>query len=154
MVSHAQASQLRLTPSNRLILTPSPTSLTRGKTAIIPREMASPRIDSYRFGRMVVEGQVYTRDLILLPGRVIPNWWRQVGHELHPTDLSEVIKARPAVLVVGQGAFGKMHVSQATRQTLQTASIHLIALPTAKAVDEYNRLRETTVAAGAFHLTC
>lgn len=133
---------------------PATPSLTRGKTAIIPREMASPRIDSYRFGHMLVEGQVYTRDLILLPGRVIPNWWRQTGHELSPTDLSEVIKARPAVLVVGQGAFGRMLVSQATRQTLQAAGISLIALPTAQAVDEYNRLRETTVAAGAFHLTC
>jgi hypothetical protein len=33
--------------------------------------MAVPQIESYRFGRIVVDGQVHTRDVIILPHRVI-----------------------------------------------------------------------------------
>lgn len=116
--------------------------------------MAAPRIDSYRFGQMVVEGQVHTRDLILLPGRVLSGWWRREGHQLHPDDLTEVIATRPAVLVVGQGALGRMVVSPEARQALHDAGIRLIAMPTGEAVREYNQLREKEKVAGAFHLTC
>lgn len=116
--------------------------------------MLAPHIDSYRFGQMVVDGQLHNRDLILLPGRVLGGWWRREGHQLHPDDLREVIAARPSVLVVGQGAFGRMQVSQAARQALHEAGITLIALPTGEAVHEYNRLREVEKTAGAFHLTC
>jgi hypothetical protein len=38
------------------------------------------RIDHYGFGRIVVDGGEETNDLILLPDRVVWNWWRQDGH--------------------------------------------------------------------------
>jgi hypothetical protein len=38
------------------------------------------RIDHYEFGRIVVDGREVTNDLIILPGRVVRNWWRQEGH--------------------------------------------------------------------------
>jgi len=100
------------------------------------------------------ESEIRSQTPIWLPGRVIPNWWRQEGHALHPVDLEEVLAARPSVLVVGQGAFGRMQVSPAARQALEEAGIHLIALPTGEAVHKYNQLRETEKVAGAFHLTC
>lgn len=37
----------------------------------------SPQIDSYRFGRIVIDGVLPTKAVILLPGRVIGGWWRQ-----------------------------------------------------------------------------
>jgi hypothetical protein len=38
------------------------------------------RLEDYRFGRVTVNGSVETRDLIVLPDRVVTNWWRREGH--------------------------------------------------------------------------
>ncbi len=112
-------------------------------------------IDSYHFGRIVVEGQPYSADLILLPERVEANWWRRSGHELHPDDLTTVLEARPKTLVVGTGMWGRMRILPETEHLLREKGIHLIALETGKAVETYNRLRQEDLAvAGAFHLTC
>jgi hypothetical protein len=48
------------------------------------------RIDHYEFGRIVVDGRQETTDLIILPDRVVRNWWRQQGHALVVDDLREV----------------------------------------------------------------
>jgi len=114
----------------------------------------SPAIEHYRSGTITVGGQRHTRDLIILPERVIAGWWRKEGHALHPDDLTAVFEAAPEVLVVGTGAYGMMRVTEETRRALETAGIRLIAAPTAEAVKTYNELREETRAAAALHLTC
>ena len=48
------------------------------------------RIDHYDFGRIVIDGREETRDLIILPDRVVRDWWRQEGHVLVVDDLGEV----------------------------------------------------------------
>jgi hypothetical protein len=48
------------------------------------------RIDHYEFGRIVVDGREDTRDLIILPDRVVRNRWRQEGHALVVDDFDEV----------------------------------------------------------------
>jgi hypothetical protein len=62
------------------------------------------RIDHYELGRIVVDGRQETRDFIILPGRVVRNWWRHDGHALVLDDLVEVLDELPAHLVVGTGA--------------------------------------------------
>ena len=141
--------------------------------------MSAPSIETYRFGHIVIDGQPYDRDVIILPYRVLGGWWRkeghappQVGHVLHPDDLKTVFDAMPEVLVVAPLAplgvglwvgYGKMRVAPEThqsrglalgRQALQAASIELVALPTKEACQAYNRLRERRTAAAALHLTC
>jgi len=116
--------------------------------------MATPRVDSYRFGQMEVDGEVYGTDLLLLPDRVIPDWWRALGHELRVTDLDAVLAAEPEVLVVGTGAHGAMRVPRGARQALQAIGIEVRAAATGRACDIYNSLRERRRTAGAFHLTC
>lgn len=116
--------------------------------------MAPPRIEDYRFGHIVVDGQTYENDLIILPNRVVSGWWREKGHKLKAVDLDAVLEARPEVLVVGQGAYGRMSVSGKAEKALQQAGIELIAQPTKKAVETYNRLRQDRQAAAALHLTC
>ena len=112
------------------------------------------RIESYQFGRIVVDGQAYTADLILLPERILEGWWRQEGHVLHPADLEAVWDAAPDVLVVGQGAYGRMRVPDETRRAVERSGIELIVLPTGEAVERYNALPAEQRAAAALHLTC
>jgi len=113
-----------------------------------------PRIDSFRFGQVVIDGQPYSKDLIILPDRVLPRWWRQEGHFLHAVDLDEVLASVPAVLVVGQGTFGRMRIDQGAADALAAAGIELVALNTKEACQRYNALREQGDIAAALHLTC
>jgi len=114
----------------------------------------APEIQDYRFGQMIVDGEQYTRDLILLPDRVMANWWRKDGHRLDIEDLRVAIDAAPEVLVVGTGAYGLMKVPKETRRAVKAAGIELQAASTGEAWRLYNELQERQTTAGAFHLTC
>jgi hypothetical protein len=116
--------------------------------------MSTPRVDSYRFGHMVVDGEKHPKDLILLPDRVVPDWWRDQGHELSANDLEDVFSSECEVLVVGTGAHGVMKVPQETRQAVREAGLELRIADTDRAWRLYNDLREKRKTAGAFHLTC
>jgi len=116
--------------------------------------MGVPQIQEYRFGRMVVDGEEHTRDLILLPDRVVSGWWRKEGHRLDVDDLRVVFEAGPEVLVVGTGAYGMMKVPEETRRAVEAAGIQLRAARTGEAWRTYQDLRGRHRTAGAFHLTC
>jgi hypothetical protein len=116
--------------------------------------MGAPRVESYAFGRMVVDGEKHTNDLILLPDRVEGNWWRNEGHRLSADDLDPVFDAEPDVLVVGTGANGVMDVPRETREAITDAGIELRIAKTGEAWRTYNDLQDERRAAGAFHLTC
>lgn len=116
--------------------------------------MSITQIESYRFGRLVVDGQAHTKDVIILPDRVIAGWWRQEGHSLLPIDLEAVFDNQPDLLVVGQGAVGRMQIADATRYALQAAGIELIAQSTKQACETYNELRTQIHVVAALHLTC
>ena len=116
--------------------------------------MTAPRIDSFRSGHIVIDGQIHNKDVIIMPDLVIGGWWRREGHALHPDDLQAVLEAAPQTLVVGQGTSGLMRVTAETRQALQTAGIELVAQPTDQACQTYNRMRKEQTVAAALHLTC
>jgi hypothetical protein len=111
------------------------------------------RIDHYEFGRIVVDGREETKDLIILPDRVVRNWWRQEGHGLVLGDLVEVLDELPAHLVVGTGADGRMRPDPDTIQQLQERGVTVKALPTSQAVRRFGQL-DPARAAAALHLTC
>jgi len=112
-------------------------------------------IDSYQFGKIVIDGVNYSSDCIILGEAVQSNWWRKQGHSLSAEDLPTVIAARPSVLVVGCGASALMRVSEETRQVLQGNNIQTEALDTRKAVERFNELSQKGVnVAAALHLTC
>jgi hypothetical protein len=112
-------------------------------------------IDSYQFGKIVIDGTAYNNDCLIIGGSVKANWWRKQGHLLTPEDLEPVIAAKPKVLVVGCGASGMMKVSQDIDKLLQKHGIDLFSANTNKAVERFNELsRKDENAAAALHLTC
>jgi hypothetical protein len=116
--------------------------------------MPIPYIDSFRFGQVVIDGMAYSRDVIILPQRILPDWWRQEGHILHLADLDPVLEVSPGILIIGQGTFSRMRAAEDAVRGLQDAGIELIALPTKEACQRYNVLRESGDVAAALHLTC
>jgi hypothetical protein len=111
------------------------------------------RLDDYSFGRIVVAGSEQTRDLIVLPDRVLTNWWRREGRSLVLEDLAEVLDGLPERLIVGVGAQGGLRPDPAAIAELERRSIIVECLPTDAAVRRYGELDERRTAA-ALHLTC
>jgi len=112
-------------------------------------------IDSYQFGKIVIDGTAYNSDCLILGDSVQPNWLRKQGHLLTVEDLQPVIAAKPSVLVVGCGASGLMKVSEKVNQVLCEHGIELFAANTHKAVARFNELAgKGKNVAGALHLTC
>jgi len=109
----------------------------------------------YSFGKMEIEGRTYTHDLKIIAGRVISDWWRADGHRLVAGDIEDILAARPDVLVVGRGAYGALQVERTLAAELVRRGVELIAEPSAKAVELFNKLDAAgRNVAGAFHLTC
>jgi hypothetical protein len=114
------------------------------------------RIEDYRFGHVVVDGEEHSRDLIVLPDRVVGNWWRRDGHSLVIEDLADVLDELPERLVVGCGADARLRPHPSVVEALEDRGIAMEALPTADAVRRYEELRARNPAAtaAALHLTC
>jgi hypothetical protein len=112
-----------------------------------------PRIEDYHFGRVRVDGEEQTRDVIVLPGRVVTNWWRADGHRFVLGDLADVIEELPERLLVGTGAYGRMRPDREALDELRQRGVEVEALPTDEAVRRYGELDPRRTAA-ALHLTC
>jgi hypothetical protein len=115
-----------------------------------------PRIEEYSFGRIRIDGVEHSRDVIVLPDRVVADWWRQDGHSLVPEDLDDVVEELPQRLVVGCGAHGRLEPDPSVVRALAERGIEMEAHPTDEAVQRYAELaaREPSRVAAALHLTC
>jgi len=113
-----------------------------------------PEIQAYRFGRIVIDGVVYNRDVIIFPDRVRSNWRRRDGHNLALEDLVEVLEGNPEVVILGRGAFGRMKVSDNIRELITERGIELVVLRTEGATKAYNEMRERRRVIAALHLSC
>jgi hypothetical protein len=111
------------------------------------------RIEDYEFGSIKIDGREESKDVIVMPDRVVRNWWRKDGHELVLEDLLEVLDELPERLIVGTGAYGRMKPDPKTLAQLAERGVDVEALPTKEAVELYNRL-DPARAAAALHLTC
>ncbi|MCD6454849.1 MAG: Mth938-like domain-containing protein [Candidatus Aminicenantes bacterium] len=113
------------------------------------------RIEDYSFGKMVIGGKTYTKDLKVFPDKIKENWWRKEGHHLYVDDIADIIEYNPEVLVVGRGAYGFMKIDKEVEEKLKELGIELIAEKTARAVEKFNKfISEGKKVCGAFHLTC
>ncbi len=111
-----------------------------------------PKIDSYDFGEIVIDGEKYENDVIIFSDRVYSNWWRDKGHRLQPQDLEKVVEANPDKLIIGRGYNRRMKVSEETREFLKDKEIDFKIYSTRDAWKKFNGSEGNVV--GAFHLTC
>jgi hypothetical protein len=116
-------------------------------------EAVAARLSGYSFGRIEVDGKEHTKDLVVLPERVVAGWWRRDGHSLVIEDLREVLGDLPERLIVGTGASGRMRPDPGAIDELRSRGIEVEVLPTDRAVARYGEL-DPRRAAAALHLTC
>ncbi len=112
-------------------------------------------IESYSFGRMVIDGTLHTADVIIYPdGTVQSSWWRREGHRLSREDIEELIASGPEIIVAGTGASRMMKPVEGLRELLAQQGINFMALPSKEAMARYNDLSKSKKVGGCFHLTC
>ena len=114
----------------------------------------SRRIEAYSFGKITIDGTVYTNDIIISLGNMITDWWRKEGHSLYPEDLERALRIEPEVLIIGCGANNALRVPIKTRQWVENKGIQLVDLPTGQACDRYNQLTGQYKVVAGLHLTC
>lgn len=112
------------------------------------------KIDSYSFGRIVINKKTYTSDVIIYPGRVDASWWRKEGHLLQFADVAEALQAKPDVLVIGTGYAGVMRVPRETVDRIAAQGIEVKVERTSKAAALFNDLQGAKTVIAALHITC
>ena len=113
-------------------------------------------IESYSFGRMVIEGEEYRDDLMIYNREVNSGWVRRQGHQLSPDDITWITNKDPDLIVIGTGSTGRMKVKDKTRKLLKKQGIEFWIGKTEEAADHFNSKLQAgqKKIAGAFHLTC
>lgn len=111
-------------------------------------------IDGYVFGRIIIDSKTYTTDVIVYTDRVDSSWWRKEGHYLQKEDLTDVVKAKPDILIIGTGNMGVMQVPESTMKYFEAHGIVVHVAKTGQAVEMFNDLPAGKKVIGAFHLTC
>ncbi len=114
------------------------------------------RIESYSPGRIVIDGVELHRDVIVLPNRVLTEWWRRDGHSLVIEDLDDVLEELPQRLILGCGYSSRMQPEPSVMEALAARGVKVETLPTDQAVERFEELeaRDPAVVAAALHLTC
>ena len=114
------------------------------------------RIESYTPGRIVIDGVEFHRDVIVLPDRVLKDWWRRDGHSLVIEDLDDVLEELPQRLVLGCGYASRLQPDPGVLEALAARGVKVEALPTDQAVERFEELeaRDPAAVAAALHLTC
>jgi len=113
-----------------------------------------PYIDSYRFKKIVIDGQAYKKDVIIHPREgVIDPWWRDASHNVLVEDLTEYISDFPQKLIIGIGKYGMMKVPEETKVWLTEHNVELTMTKTDKACEIYNQ-SDKMITGAALHLTC
>jgi len=113
------------------------------------------KIDSYQFGKILINGKEYSKDVIISEGKVFSPWWRQNGHKVVQEDLKDFTNVRPQVVIFGTGYYGMVEVGDKVKESFTKIGVEVIICPTQEAVEKFNRLSEEGKQVfGAFHLTC
>mgnify|MGYP006282970985 CR=1 FL=1 len=108
-------------------------------------------IDSYSFGRYIIDGKEYTYDIKIIEGRV--STWR--NHDMKVEDILDLVEAQPEIIVIGTGASGVLKVKQEIADLIKSKGIELIIAKTGRACSEFNRLeKEGRKVCAILHGTC
>ncbi len=112
-------------------------------------------IDSYEFGRFVINSRPYNSDIKLMKGGVIKYWSYVEHHKVTLKDVDEIFREDPDCVVIGTGKFGAVSVEEDVEKAASEAGIKLMAKPTEEACKKYNELVKLGKNVSAImHATC
>jgi hypothetical protein len=112
-------------------------------------------VDEYSFGRIVIDGKEYTKDIVIHDGTIekrdkkkSKHLKSQYGHT--PLTPEENIPWNHKRLIVGTGAYGKLPVVRGVKDEARKKMVKLEIMPTKKALTHLNDADTNMI----LHLTC
>ncbi len=114
------------------------------------------KINHYEFGKVIVDKKVYSWDIKIVKGEVVPNWYRKEGHKLYLEDIKDILDVSPKTIIVGTGANSVMEVLDEVKDYCKNKNINLYILNSYEAVNLFNKAVEENkeTIALCLHLTC
>ena len=118
-----------------------------------------PKIDSFSFGSIVVDGKKYRRDLIFLPAGTVKQrkggFWMFGDHNIKREEIEELFQAGAQVALVGIGTSSKASVSDEAKKYVEEANLDVSILSSTDAVGKWNQmLDQGKKVAALIHITC
>jgi len=111
-----------------------------------------PRIDSLYFGSIIIDGRKFDHDLILTSkGDIMP---LDRNHRFSEKQFSDLLLHGPEVILIGTGRSGQFKAEAGIEVAAKLQGIEIHQLPTAKAVEEFNKLSRRKNVIAVLHVTC
>ncbi|MFC1944126.1 MTH938/NDUFAF3 family protein [Chloroflexota bacterium] len=117
------------------------------------------KIDSLKWGLIVVGGRKHRSDVVILPDGEVRRrrglLSRLFGHTFKKAEFERLAETGAEIIVVGLGVKSAARVSVEAKQYAEGAGLELIALPSPEVVTMFNRLVDSgKKAAAVIHITC
>lgn len=115
------------------------------------------RFEHYEFGSIRVDGTMFDHDLVIDRGEIRqrkkgPSKELRARYGHTPLSIQEDIPWDCERLVIGSGATGSLPVVDEVAEEAKRRNVELIVMPTAEAIEEFERSPDGTNA--ILHLTC
>ncbi len=118
-----------------------------------------PRIENFKFGSIIIDGDMYTFDVIIRPdGRVkkrkkkLSKATYGTSHTISLEEARHIYKEEAPILIVGSGKFDRVRLSEEAEAFFNSKGCNVEILPTPKAVRMWNETVGPAI--GLFHITC
>ncbi|NQV14767.1 hypothetical protein HQ531_04855 [bacterium] len=114
------------------------------------------RVEYFEFGKINIDGQVYTHDIVIINNRLIEKREKRLSRSLKarfnhtPLTTAENIPWNCATLVVGTGMNGRLPVTEEVRARAFEMNVELIVKTTPEALSYIND-KDTNL---ILHITC
>lgn len=117
------------------------------------------KINSFNWGFIVIDGKQYVHDVLILPDGMVkarePGKGRLGSHTIADSEIDNLDKAQPEVVLVGTGVSGLAKLSEEAEVYLRETKLNLVVLPSFQAVEKFNQLTEEGKRVAALiHITC
>jgi len=122
------------------------------------KELKSPRITDFSWGRLVVDNRDTYKDAKLFPGGSRKWDWKETGTDhvpgIQPEDVQELLDHGAKVVVLSKGVQNALSVRSDTIEMLKQKDVVVYVSQTDAAIRLYNELRQSEAVGGLFHTTC
>ncbi len=111
-------------------------------------------INNYTFGTFIIDGKEFNSNVKLINNT--PKSCRHFdNHIITKDDFTDLIAAKPEIIIIGTGASGVVNVSEDIIDLIESKNIKLIIKKTAQACHEYNNLiKQKKNVVAVMHNTC
>jgi hypothetical protein len=124
----------------------------------MPTKNISPKINSIKWGNILIDGDNRYKDAKLYPGGSRAWDWNETGTHhspgIQPADIEELLEHGADVIILSKGFNERLQTAPETEQYLGHEDIPYHILQTENAVQAYNELRKDHKVGALIHSTC